>query len=532
MKANSVLHFVTLLTLLSCLACLSCGQQKKQQGIAQSDWEKLIAIRTEAKQLYTDLTTEQFVADSAGRPLRTEEVFTRCQGLLDEKNVKLVQRIQDSYQPSPEERQVRLLRQYLILCGLKLTTGQSTDYLRGLHSENPIQNGKRAIEFRQLPELMANERDRTRRAELYEAQLPILVKVSAVYEKIRAQEDSLLLIYGYGDMSSFLEEIQACDLALLSRQAERFITETDSLTHALFSELAPKLTGVKAEAFRGYDLPVLERGAVFDKNFPATKVIEGLRAALTGMGVFLDSFPGIKIHQAGSATGSVRPSTYPIRIPDDVRLLLPLTEGTAAYSAVYHEIGHALRCASTTEKDFEFAYLDAQTLSETSAFLIEQLLDQPAFLQGRLGFSQTESRNYLKYRALTKLITIRSYCGDLLYQQSLYSNLEEAKSAYEQIKQPLLGYPWSDADREQYLSRADYLESAAYLRGWFLAAQIQEKLKSTATDDYWTRPATGEFLRKIWMSGSRYSPEEIAQSLGITSIEFGALLNQIRQMIS
>jgi hypothetical protein len=80
-----------------------------------------------------------------------------------------------------------------------------------------------------------------------------------------------------------------------------------------------------------------------------------------------------------------------------------------------------MRYASITERDFEFAYLGDQTLAEASAFLLEQLLDQPTYLRNRLGFSPLETREYLRFRALIKLITIRSQCGDLLYEQSLYS---------------------------------------------------------------------------------------------------------------
>ena len=69
----------------------------------------------------------------------------------------------------------------------------------------------------------------------------------------------MLFDLGYGDMTSFLEEQHGVDLAVLSEVAEEFVKDTDSLTHTLFAELAPKLTGVRLESFRGYDLPVLER---------------------------------------------------------------------------------------------------------------------------------------------------------------------------------------------------------------------------------------------------------------------------------
>jgi hypothetical protein len=260
-------------------------------------------------------------------------------------------------------------------------------------------------------------------------------------------------------------------------------------------------------------------------------MIDSLKFVLTEMGLSVDSAKGLKItildrHQVG-----FRPAAYPIQIPNDIRLPVWLEDGLPGYAAFYYKLGYALRYANITERDFEFAYLGNQTLAEASAFLLEQLLDQPAYLQSRLGFSPLETKEYLRFRALIKLIAVRSYCADLLYEQSLYSGESDPKTAYEKIRQPLLGYPWSDVEREGYLTRADYLSSADYLRGWFLAAQLQEKLQASVGADYASRPATGDFLRKIWGAGNSYTPEEVAQSLGIGAITPDALLRQIKTML-
>jgi hypothetical protein len=508
-----------------------CGQRKKQQGIPQSEWEQLIAIRTEAKSLYSELMTDSYNTDVLKQQSHLEEITARYQSLLDRKNIELVQRIEDSYQPSPEETQVRLLRLFLIQGALKLVAGQSADYLRALQLKNQIFDGETAVDYSYLPDLLAGEANRERRQRQFEAQLPVLVKENAIYQKIGSLEDSLLFDLGYGSMASFLEEQHGVDLAVLSAAAEKLVKDTDSLTHALFAELAPKLTGVRIESFRGYDLPILERGQIFDKHFPATKMIDRLKAVLAEMNLNVDSAQGLKIIILDSSQVGFRPAVYPIQIPNDIRLPVRPMDGSPAYFAFYHELGHALRCATITERGFEFAYLGNQTLAETSAFLLEQLLDQPTYLQNRLGFSLQEAKDYLRFRALIKLITIRSYCGDLLYEQSLYSGESDPKMAYEKIKQPLLGYPWSDVEREGYLTRAEYLSSADYLRGWFLAAQLQERLLATVGDDYASRPATGDFLKKIWAAGNRYTPEEVAQSLGIGAITPDALLRQIQAML-
>jgi hypothetical protein len=519
----SVSNHVTkglLLSLLILATFISgCSQQKKQQGIPQSEWEKLIVIRTEAKTLYKELMLDAYNSDVLGRPSHQEEITSRYQTLLDRGNIQLVQRIEDSYQPSPEETQVRFLRLFLIQGALKLATGQSVDYLRTLQLQN------------RLPDQRAGETTRGQQQRQFEAQLPMMIKENAIYQKIRLLEDSVLFDLGYGDISSFLEEQRGIDLAILAKTAEEFIKDTDSLTHALLAELAPKLTGVGIESFRGYDLPVLERGELFDKRFPASRMIAGLKTALFGMGLSVDSAKGPKLIFSDSPQVGFRLVPYPIQIPDDIRISVRLMDGASGYADFYSQLGQALYYCNITEHGFEYAYLGNQTLAAASGFLVEQLLDQPAYLQNQLGFSPQETKDFIRYRGLIKLISARSYCSDLLYQQSLYSSEDDSKSVYEKIKQPLLGYPWSDVDREGYLSHADYLSSADYLRGWFLSTQLHEKLQASVGADYTSKPETGEFLKTIWGSGNRYSPEEVAQSLGLGAITPEALLRQIKAML-
>jgi hypothetical protein len=522
---------IPLSLLLLTLLFSGCSQQKRQQGIPQSEWEKLIVIRTEARSLYSELMTDCYNFAVLRRQSNLEEITARYESLLDRKNIQLVQRIEDSYQPSPEETQVRLLRLFLIQGALKLATGQSIDYLRTLQVQNQIAAGGNVGDNRSLPGLGAEATNREQRLRQFEAQLPVLVKENAVCQRIRLLEDSLLFDLGYGDMASFLVEQHDVDLAVLATTAEQFIKDTDSLTRALFVELAPKLTGVPVESFRGYDLLLLERGQAFDKHFPAGKMIDGIKSVLVEMGLSIDSANGLRITVLDNSHSGFPHVAYPIRVPDDIRLPVRPADGAPGYAAFYHQLGQALSYANITERDFEFTYLGNQTLTAASAFLFEQLLDQPAYLQNRLGFSPVETGEYLRYRALIKLMTVRACCGDLLYEQSLYSGETDLKAEYERIKQPLLGYPWSDIEREGYLTRASYLSSADYLRGWFLSAQLQEKLQTFVGPDYASKPATGDLLKKIWGAGSRYTPEEVAQSLGIDAITPDALHRQINAML-
>ena len=109
---------------------LLAGCSEKKREIPQSDWEKLIAIRAEAKAYYSEVTKDEYDADAYGKPSHLEEITGQYQTLFTEKNIHLLERIQDSFQPSPEETKTQFLRLYLIDGFLESAVSQSSDYLQ------------------------------------------------------------------------------------------------------------------------------------------------------------------------------------------------------------------------------------------------------------------------------------------------------------------------------------------------------------------------------------------------------------------
>ena len=302
-----------------------------------------------------------------------------------------------------------------------------------------------------LPTVLATESNREKRKRLFEAQLPVLLNENAISQKILTIEDSLLYDFGYVNMASFLEEEHGCDFYTLSDVATKFIRDTDSLTQALFAEFAPKLTGIQASAFRGYDRAFFQNARIYEKYFPADKMVDRFKETARSMGINLDTMKNLKLDLEDRPNKSSRPATYPVEVPTDIRVQVKPIGGQDDYDGFYHEMGHALHFLHVTEKDFEFIYLGNNTITEMFAFLFEHLLDDPSYLRSVLGFSDSEARDFLRYRALERLMYVRSYCGDFLFEQELYSGEGDAKAAYEKIKQPLLGYPWSDVEKEGYL---------------------------------------------------------------------------------
>ena len=69
-----------------------------------------------------------------------------------------------------------------------------------------------------------------------------------------------------------------------------------------------------------------------------------------------------------------------ISIPDDIRVLVKPLGGAEDYESLFHEMGHAEHYAHVLATDYEFRVLGEDGVTETFAFLFENLFMDPKFL--------------------------------------------------------------------------------------------------------------------------------------------------------
>ncbi len=454
--------------------------------------------------------------------------------LVDEltrrENLRLLQKIEDSYPPdSEDERKVLRLRHFLISLILQQNTQDVRAYLAEMRAKSAIAMDGRTITLDALQQLLANETDRDLRQQAYYAWIPELQKENAVIEALVRIEDSTAFDLGYGDLTALCQERQQLDYAVLSDQARSVIQSTDSLFRNLADDVVPKLSGLKFDMLRGYDVPFLMGTSPFDDQFRSANQMERCESALARMGLALGDSSKLKLMRQFDRSMS-RVATYPVTIPDDIRVVLPADSGHWETSALLHEIGHALHWLNTEEREFEFTQLGAGALKEAYAFLIEGLLDEPEVVEKVFGIPKSEAGELLRQRAYIQLLATRSYCGDLLFEQEVYAGGADLRKAYEEIKRPLGVHGWSDADNELLYRRLDQFASAEYLTGWFLSAQLREYLREEFGDHWYASSATGEFLKGLWKHGTRKSEIEIAVMLGDSTITPDALIRHLNSL--
>ena len=131
---------------------------------------------------------------------------------------------------------------------------------------------------------------------------------------------------------------------------------------------------------------------------------------------------------------------------------------------------------------------------------------------------------------MKKLYLVRRYAaGELLFE---LRRGHRAGGVPRAILTRAYGFTVSEKDARRYLvDRDDFLYSADYFRAWFLAAQINEKLKQRFGARWWTSAGAGDVLKSLWAAGNALSVDEVARKLGDPGLEMEPLLRHFEGVL-
>jgi hypothetical protein len=290
-------------------------------------------------------------------------------------------------------------------------------------------------------------------------------------------------------------QLSGVDLQALAGQAEAFLIATeDEHAGALDAELRRTTGRARSEARRS-DLQRWLRDVDADPRFPPEGLLGAWRATCEGLGLASD---GIVLDLEPRPTKSPRAFCAPVRVPEEVHLVVPPTGGRDDYLALFHEGGHAEHYAAVDSgAAVEDRRLGDNAITEAFAFLLEDLVEREE------ASARARRRFYL-----------RRYAAKLLYELDLHDGdglLSARAPRYARRLSEATGVVWP---RETYLEDVDpAFYVACYLRAWALEARLREALSERFGDEWPTSAAAGAWLRALWRRGQAPDPDELADGL-------------------
>ena len=181
-----------------------------------------------------------------------------------------------------------------------------------------------------------------------------------------------------------------------------------------------RATGLGLTEMRRCDLPRFFRCAESDARFPPAGLIPSFEATMTALGIDAARQPGVVVDIERRPAKSPRAFCAPVRVPGEIYLVVPPVGGRDDYAALLHEAGHTQHYAHVDPAlPFEFRCLGDNSVTEAFAFLFDRLVEEPGWLDARLGVRDADGALTAHARA-ERLIYLRRYGAKLAYELVLH----------------------------------------------------------------------------------------------------------------
>jgi hypothetical protein len=383
------------------------------------------------------------------------------------------------------------------------------------------------IEFRQSAGALANEADAARRRDLFARRADVIKGANDLraerIEKMREAAQEL----GYKSRLAMRRELRGVDGEKLAERARLFLSKTESAYASAISGLFAREAGVSVDEATRADIGFLQRFDRFDHFFPRERMLGLYRELFVALGFDAEKQPNVEV----DTTPQPQPAfCAPIRVPDEIKLIVNPVGGQANYREFLRESGHAQHFAWTSRNIYpEFRIGGDGAVQRAWGMLLENLTLDGRWLMGALGFA--ENAPFRQALAAFKLMAARRYAALLTYESEFHSErlANSAGARYAELMTDAVRARFDEADCLRDLDDEFYSES--FLRGCLFESQLREYLKTQFGLRWWASRKAGETLIDLWNTGQRYTVEELAAMIGLGELDFDWLASELLEQV-
>jgi hypothetical protein len=386
-------------------------------------------------------------------------------------------------------------------------------------------NGEK-LPFRQAAVVQSNEPDSDRRAAIEDARLTLIEsELNPLLREMLERSHALAKELGWRSMREMCEELSGIDLGRLERQTAGFLEATERQYEAVVTARLEAELGFGFERLRRSDFPFFFRAQSLDAAYVEERLLPSYSETVAGLGLEGD---GVRLDVEQRPKKTPRAFCAPVRVPDEVYLVIARHGGRDDYETLLHEGGHANHFAHMArELSMEHRYLGDNSVTECFAFLFQHLAANPAWLGSRLAVEDAETVED-QARAV-KLVYLRRYAAKLAYELELQDeppSLDALREVYVRRLSAAMHVDWPGAS---WLSDVDsFFYAACYIRAWALETHVRRVLTERFGEQWFDEREAGDFLKQLWRDGQRLSADELLAELTGEELDFSALLDDLR----
>jgi hypothetical protein len=392
------------------------------------------------------------------------------------------------------------------------------------------------IQYQAAPIEIANTRDRALRLGLDEARAKLVEEEHAPLrlERLQREKDYIESLDVAGDYNASFEAVTGISLDGLAKKCEKFLRDTQPMWDDTLPGVLKKSLGIKASEAKRSDALALFRASEYDGAFPGNQMESVMRRQVTEMGID-PTANGRIIFDVGEREGKrSRAFCSPVRVPEEVYLVLRPHGGQSDYNTFLHELGHALHFAyASSDYPFEFRWLGDNSVTESYAMLLDHRMQDKGWLRRYTELGANKLGKFLRTAGFEELHFLRRYCAKFLYERTLYSGevpWSHLPDLYVSLLSKATGFEYNVADAFVDVDPRFY--SARYLRAWQLQSVLNEQLTARFDVDWFRNPGAGPWLvSELFSHGQRETAEEISARVGGGTLSFQPLVRKIEALL-
>jgi len=495
-------------------------------------------LRDRAQSFTEDISRETYLAYSGLKPeAALQAVYERHADVLsDDTLAECIERFRDAAAGSEDARAARMMLEWQVESRVARQLAALDEREVALENKVMIRLADGSvIPYQRAAIDIANSRDVAERRALDTARVRAVEESFAPLrlERLQRERDaveSLGIAAGY---NATFEALSGISLTALAAECEAFIHDTDAMWYSVLTERLRAFGVPRGEATRADSL-ALFRLREFDDAFPESGMDSAIRRNCAEMGIDARAAGRITF-DTGDRPGK-RPRAFcsPVRIPQEVYLVLRPHGGQADYGTFLHELGHALHFGNArADYPFEYRWLGDNSVTESYAMLFDHRMQQREWLQRYTGLDRKRAGAYLRLAGFEELHFVRRYCAKLLYEMQVYSGAVDWNALpdiYVEILAAATGFQYRRADA--FLDLDSRFYSTRYLRAWQLQALLDEGLVNRFNEDWWRNPASGPWIvGELFAEGQRETATEIGWRAAGAEISFAPLLRTIEALL-
>jgi hypothetical protein len=369
-----------------------------------------------------------------------------------------------------------------------------------------------AVPYLRVPIELANSADRDYRTALDTARAAAGAGALGELRRERFEvERAAMRSLELGDYVDAVGELAGVELDRLGESAREFLARTAPLYDENLARLVRQRMGVPVDELVRADSAWLFRADRYDAAFPSERLLDAAVGQMQEMGLDATQQGRVRFDTEEREGKQPRAFCVPVRVPQEVYLVLRPRGGHADYRTFWHELGHAMHFASVSpELPFDARCLGDNSVTEAFAMLWDHLTLDPGWLV-RYGSLERRAAAELAFElAVSELFLVRRYAAKVVYELELHrSDMQGMAGRYVELLSDATRFRYHEGDHLLDVDPGFYV--ARYLRAWQLEAALAHTLVERHDADWYRNPAAGEVVQALMGRGQADPADRLAE---------------------